>query len=95
MKFFKFALYKYYFDKGLVFTAIIKYMAALFGLADVVINRRMEIVLILGISYVVLCFLVGLWLYKSGYVAAEYEVTNRVNPFVDEVRNSKLFKHKK
>lgn len=95
MKYFKFALYKYYFDKGLSFTAIIKYLAALFGLVDVFLNKRLEVVIVLAISYVVLCFAVGLWLYKSGYVAAEHEVSNRVNPFVHEVRNSKIFKHTK
>lgn len=86
MNFYKFALYKYYFDKGLHFTAIVKYLAALIGVADAVANQRMELVIILGISYVIICFLVGLWLYKSGYVAAEMEVSNQVNPFVKEMR---------
>jgi len=95
MRFYKFALLKAYFDKGYSLLSYPKYILVLMGFGDVLSSggesRR---VIIIGLIFGLVCFLLGLFWFKAHVIDAEVEVQNRVNPFVGEVRNSKIFKEK-
>lgn len=75
-------LYKAYFDKGLQLTSYAKYLIAFFALASLNVN----LTLIIGFIYAVLCLILGFYWYKSDFIKAEIEVGNRYNLFVNEVR---------
>ena len=95
MRFYKIAFLEACFNKGYGVTAPVKYLIAIFGISTAIITEEMKLVLILGFGYVIFCLILGYILYKLKYVNAQIEVSNQFNPFVKEVRNSKLFKHKK
>jgi len=81
-KFYGFAKWKNYFDYGYAFTSYIKYMIALFGLTTL----NVKTTLIAAVIYGVFCIFFGRWAYKSGLWAAEIEVHNSINPFVEDMR---------
>ena len=94
MKYFKFAKLKYYFEKGYSLLSYPKWVVAEFGVGEV-INKNYGAVIIGAFVFSIFCVLIGKWFYNSGFASAELEVSNLINPFVDEVRNSKIFKHQK
>ena len=94
MRFYRLAFLEACFNKGYGVTAPLKYLVALLGISTAIITEEINTVLIMGFGYVIFCFILGYILYKVKYVNAEIEVSNRFNPFVGEMRNSKLFKHK-
>ena len=83
---YKLALHKSYFDKGYGITSYLKYMIAFFGLASNDIKSTM----LIGVSYMVSCYFIGMVAYKIGYVEAEQEISNVHNKFVKDMRKSKL-----
>lgn len=83
--FFKIALQKAYFDHGLSATNYVKYGVGVFGIGFVV-DKNFTLLLWTGILYAIFCYILGRWMVKSGFKAAESEVGNIVNPFVDEMR---------
>ena len=95
MKFYKIAFLEACFNKGYGTTAILKFLTVLFGISTAVVTQNLRITVILGFSYVIFCFILGYILYKIKYVNAQTEVSNQFNPYVKEMRNSKLFKHKR
>ena len=79
------ALHKRYFDQGYGITSIIKYAVGVIGIASF-IKTGAELMIILGISYIIFCYLFGLMWIKTGMFMAEIEVSNQYNQFVHEMR---------
>ena len=74
---------KKYFDIGYGLTAPLKWALAILGATI----QDVELITRYGIIYIVLCFLAG-WLYiRYDLAQAEAEVSNRLNPFMQEVRD--------
>ncbi len=91
MKYYKFALYKKYFDLGLSLMNLPKYILAAAGGGSLLLTggASTNIVVLSGIGFGIFCFFIGwLWL-KLGILEAEYEVRNRFDPFIKEMRNNK------
>ena len=85
MRFYKFALWKRYFDQGYSLVSYPKWVLAIFGLGEIVKNNYM-IVVIGAFFFSILCFFMGwLWL-RLGLFEAEQEVSNVYNLFVKQVR---------
>ena len=82
MKFYKFALWKAYFDKGYGVTSYLKYLIAIFGIGGFPAKYLIPLFLAYGIG----CLAVGKIWYKLKIVDAENEVNNIVNPFAEQVR---------
>lgn len=93
-KIFKFTLWKTYFDKGYSWLSWPKYIILLMMGADTIASQGKNIkrLIIFGLIYTIFCFILGRILFKKRFVEAEMEVGNIFNPFVKEVRNSKIFK---
>ncbi len=82
MKFYKFALWKAYFDKGYGITSYFKYLIAIIGITGYPAKFLIPIFFIYGIS----CFAVGWLWYHYKITDAENEVQNVFNPFVNQMR---------
>ena len=82
MKFYKFVLLKAYFDKGYGVTSYFKFAIAIFGVSSLNPKLTLSIFFVYGL----LCFLIGWIWYKYGFAESEAEVSNKVNPFVQEMR---------
>ena len=83
-KLYKFCLWKAYFEKGYGITSYIKYLIAVFGLT----SQKLFITLLVAVIYGFACLILGkLWFYYR-VVDTEYEVQNRVNPFVRQMRRT-------
>ena len=82
MRFYKFALHKAYFDKGMGLTSYFKYMIAFFGLA----SNDIKLTMIIAVSYGIFCYVLGRIWYYAGGTEAELEVINQYDLFVKEVR---------
>lgn len=95
MKYYKIAFVEACFNKGYAATAPLKYLVALIGISNAIVSEKLLITLILGIGYVIFCLILGYILFRIKYVNAQLEVSNRFNPYINEMRNSKIFKHKK
>ena len=80
---YKLLLLKRYFDAGYSLTSYFKY--GIVGLA-VLQPQLKEILTIIGLIYVPLCFPLGYFFYKCNWAEAEAEVGNRFNLFQKEVR---------
>ena len=93
MKFYKIAFLEACFNKGYGTTAPLKYLVALIGISNAIVTERMLATAIAGFGYVIFCFILGYILYSVQYVDAQMEVGNRFNPYIKEMRNSKIFKH--
>jgi len=87
MKFYKFALWKAFFDKGYSLLSYPKYILILMGVGDVIASGgKSTNVIIVGIAFGIFCFLLGWFWYHNKIVNAEIEVSNQYNPFVHEMR---------
>jgi len=91
MRYYKIALWKAYFEKGYSFLSYPKWVLAIFGVGQVV-NKNYWSIVLYAFIFAFGCLLVGKWCYWSGFTSAELEVNNKINPFVKEMRNSKIFK---
>jgi len=88
-RYFKLLMIKKWFDTGLGLTNYLKYPILLFGIGEITLFKSYKWVLLLGIIYTILCFILGwLWL-KYGFFETEQEITNVFNPFVKEMRKRK------
>ena len=91
MRFYKLALWFAYFNKGFSFLAYPKYALFLVGAGDVISSGgNYTRVIIAAFIIFLFCLFGGKAAYKYGWVAAEHEVQNRVDPFVREMR--KIYK---
>jgi hypothetical protein len=86
MKYYRLMLWKAYFDEGYGFTSYLKYLIAIIGIGDAIINKNLLLILLLGLGYGISCFFIGAFIFKSGMKNAMHEVQNNVNPFVREMR---------
>ena len=91
MRFYKTAFLLACFNKGYGVTAPLKVVALSLGVS-VAMTTDIKTTALFGIAYMLFCFVFGYVLYKIRFVDAEQEVNNKFNPFVSEIRDSKLFK---
>lgn len=89
---YKFCLYKGYFEKGYMLTNYLKYFIILFGVFESVSRSSIIWTMFGAIIYGIFCFFLGWAWFKYNWIRAEAEVSNRFNYFVQEMRNSKIFK---
>ena len=92
MKHYKFCLHKRYFDQGYGMMSYLKVLLALTGVGGLFAGIHVGIVIAGGVLFGIACYVVGRAWFHFNFVDAEVEVTNRINPFVREMRNSKIFK---
>jgi len=85
---FKLILWKHYLDKGMALTDKIKYAFGLFAVYEIVKLDNLKITIMLLIIWAIFSFILGWWWYRNDWNKAEIEVTNRINPFVTEVREA-------
>lgn len=86
MRFYKFALWKKYFDLGTGITNYFTKVLVLAGFAAVLGGMKITTTLILGFVYGVFCLFLG-WIWvKVGIFEAEQEVSNVYNLFMRQVR---------
>lgn len=90
MRFYKFCLFKAYFDKGLSLMAYPTKALMVLGIGAVAQNYSLRNVVIVTIAYALFCFVLGKLWFKFKIVDAEHEVMNNVNPFVREMRSKKF-----
>lgn len=81
---FRILMLKAYFDKGLGLTNYFKYLLAFAGIFQF-IDAKQGMVLV--VTYVIGCFVLGYFWYKLKLTDTENEINNIFNPFVKEVRN--------
>ena len=91
---YKFFLLKAYFDKGFGFLSYVKYIILLLGV-DRVIAGDIKMMILLSIGYMILCFIIGFVMYHYNFILAEKEVSNRYDPFIKEMRKTKLLNTRK
>lgn len=85
MKFYKFALWKAYFEKGYSILSYPKWIIGIFGIGEV-INKNYWMVIGGAFLFFIICILIGwLWI-KAGIFEAENEVGNQYNLFVKQMR---------
>jgi len=85
--------WKRYFDVGLGLTSYAKYLIAFFGMYSIGEGVNMNYTLILGVVYIISCFIIGkIWVYYK-MIDRENEISNILNPFQVEVRE-KLIREK-
>lgn len=82
MRLYRTLLYKAYFDKGFNITNYFKYLLLLFGWA----TDDVKATIIIGVAWVIVCFIVGKIWFHYRLVDTEQEIFNRFNPFQIEVR---------
>ena len=88
MKYYKFALHKRYLDTGLGVTNYVKYFLVVLGIA---LPNPKWIFIVAGL-YALFCYIVGWWWINKGMATAETEVSNRINPFVKEMRATNRYR---
>lgn len=81
-----FCLWKAYFEKGYGLTALVKYFVLLYGLNEAMATQDITRTLVLGVIYIIFCFLIGFLWYKFNIIRAEAEVNNQFNYFQQQVR---------
>lgn len=79
---YKVLLQKAYLDKGWNLTAYPKYAIVLFGVA----SENLFWTLLIGFIYLICCYILGLCWYKYKIIEVEYEIRNRFDRFIKEMR---------
>lgn len=96
MRFFKFLLWKAYFDRGWGLLNQVKYGIVLLGLYESVTAQSIKITIVIGFIYCFACLIAGRLWFKYKLIETENEIDNIFNPFQKEVRNymenGKVFK---
>lgn len=90
MKYYKFALHKSYFEKGLSLTNFFKWFIAIFGVSNYTYANNVNLTFYLLIIYLIGCYFLGWAWYNKGFVQAETEVSNQFNCFVKEMRKRNI-----
>ncbi len=78
--------HKNYFDSGFGLLSFFKYLIGIFAANEVFNKANLKVALYIAIGYGIFCYFIGMIYWKKGFKDAEIEVSNRANPFVDEVR---------
>lgn len=84
-------LVKRFFDTGYGITGYIKYPIFFFGIATLEVRSTM----ILAVLYAIVCVLVGYWWFVFRFAEADVEMSNMVNIFVREMRDTVVNSKKK
>lgn len=71
-----------YFNEGMGKLNYVKYLLIFFGVASLDVKWT----LIFGIIWGISCYMFGRWWFRKGWKESEVEVTNKINPFVKEMR---------
>ena len=88
MRWYKLMLWKAYFDEEYGFTSYVKYLIAIIGVGDAIVNERLGLIIMAGLGYGLFCLFLGKFIFKSKMKDAMLEVQNNVNPFVREMRQA-------
>lgn len=83
---FRFLMWKRYFDRGWGLLGQVKYAIALFGGLELVRTQSLNITMMIGVGYCAACFLLGRWWIKHRIMDIENEINNIFNPFQNDVR---------
>ena len=86
---YKFFLVKAYFDKGFSILNYLKYLILLLGL-ERIIGGDVSSAILMITAYAIVCFILGFIIYHYKFIEAENEVRNRYDPFIKEMRKTKL-----
>jgi len=86
MRFYKAMLWKKYFDQGYALTSYPKYLLAVVGIGAAIQDTSLYYLVGAGLFYGVICLVLGRLWFHFKLVNAEMEVSNVVNPFVQEMR---------
>ncbi len=78
-------LHKAYFDVGVGLTRYLQYALFLIGI-DRVINGELKNTLIIFVGFGIFCYIAGRLWFKTNFVRANAEVSNRFNYFQQEMR---------
>jgi len=79
---YRLCLWHKYLGQGIGLTNILKYFVFMFGIS----SQNVKWTMIFGVSWAILCFIVGRWWFKHDWILAEKEVDNRYDLFVREMR---------
>lgn len=74
--------HKNYMDCGINMTKYFMYLLVLFGW----VTNNKEATIYASIAYIIFSYILGWAYFRFGWMKAQMEVSNRVNPFVEEVR---------
>lgn len=77
---------KYYFDLGLGTTSLLKYLLAIIGINEAIQGISTQTLIFYGFLYALSCYIIGYIMTYYDWVTASLEVTNRLNRFVEEMR---------
>lgn len=80
------ALMDHYYQNGLNRISIAKWIVAGISGLDILVNQRIEVMIILFAAYIAACFIAGIIWLKCGFFESSIEVGNKLNKFVREMR---------
>lgn len=93
MRWFALCINKEFFDIGYGTMSPVKNIVVLAGAGSIIASGGNALPAVLGfIAFAIFCYIFGWYWVKWKVNIAEAEVSNIFNPFVGEVRNSKIFK---
>lgn len=81
-------LQKRYFDYGFGITNYFKYFVYMFTAYEIIGKQSITSSIMILVAWGVFCYFFGRYLYNYGWHAAEQEILNRINPFVQGVRKN-------
>jgi len=76
-------LQRNYVSQGKAVFGFVYGLIALFGIA----SQNWKLTLFMGVSYYIISYFLGRYLYHHQWVEADVEAANRYNPFVKEMRS--------
>ena len=83
---YKILIQKRYFDEGYGITSYFKLIIALFGLSSLNVIATM----IMAFAYGIGCYILGRAYIKYGWATTNIEITNKLDLFVQEMRERKI-----
>lgn len=83
---YKTILHIHYFDKGYGRLSIVKYFWLIYAGGSILEGVDYKYAMYLGLIYMLVCYLIGWYMYNRGWQSAELEVMNQINPFVRDMR---------
>ena len=85
---FKIILHWTYYDIGMGKLSILKYFWLLGGFGSIMAGGNYLWTLLIGVIYVLVSYVLGWAFYQYGWLEADIEVGNQVNPFVKGMRKT-------
>jgi len=84
---YKCLLWKNYVMTGYSLTQLFKYAIMAFGMWEITGGRNIKVLILIGIAYIIFCFILGWIWYRFGLVNAEREIGNQYDPFAHQIRD--------